>query len=336
MVAKTSVATLVLCGAGNPEGVRLALTINQALQRWGRIVLLDDDASKHGTTVLGVEIVGPFEKLAEMDATTTEVVNLVARTTAGRWACRTRIEEYGVPFTALVHPSVETFGVDLPVDMIAYRNAILSAASTIGEGSVVFSGAVVGHGSTLGRGCVLAPGAVTNARVVLEDRAYMGTNSSVLPELVIGEGATVGAGAAVMQDVPAAATAMGVPAEILCIEGREPQRGSGPEAAAGEPSPHDIETIVEIWCEVLEQPTVEVRDNFFDLGGTSLLALQIKVRIRETTGFDLSLTDVFRFPTVWDLALHVGHRHGGQQGTSRGVSSLAQQRAAIRRSRMGA
>ena len=50
--------TLYLCGAGNPEGVRLALTLNTVHKRWARIVLLDDDPSRHGQQILGVEIAG--------------------------------------------------------------------------------------------------------------------------------------------------------------------------------------------------------------------------------------------------------------------------------------
>jgi carbonic anhydrase/acetyltransferase-like protein (isoleucine patch superfamily)/acyl carrier protein len=333
MVASSPATTLYLCGAGNPEGVRLALMINSAAERWKHIFLLDDDPSKHGSSVLGVDVLGSFDELANADAERSEVANLVARSTAGRWACRRRIESFGVPFTALVHPDIETLGAQLPTDLIAYRNAILSAGSTIGEGSVVFSGAVVGHGSTLGRGCVLAPGAVTNARALLGDRAYMGTNSSVLPELEIGEGATVGANSAVMHDVPAGATAMGVPAEIFSVEKRTGPSAT-PRSPRPEPSCPTAESVSAIWRDVLDQPAVSVGDNFFDLGGTSLLALQIKVRIHQDIGFDLSLTDIFRFPTIGGLALHIDGQGAGRPG--RGHTSIAQQRAAIRRSRLGA
>jgi len=44
--------TLYLCGAGNPEGVRLARKINRARCRWDRIVVLDDDPSKLGQNEL--------------------------------------------------------------------------------------------------------------------------------------------------------------------------------------------------------------------------------------------------------------------------------------------
>lgn len=207
--------TLFLCGAGCPEGVRLALSIQREKSRWDRIVLLDDDSARHGTSVLGVEVRGPFEMLGDADPESSEVCNLVARTTSRRQAARRKIESYGVPFASLVHPSVDLLGVELGNDITVYQNATLGAQSLIGEGSVIFIGAIVGHGSTVGPGCIVAPNAVLNARVELGEKVYVGTNSTVLPEVKVGAWATIGAGSVAVQNVPAGATIMGVPAEIL-------------------------------------------------------------------------------------------------------------------------
>ena len=51
-------------------------------------------------------------------------------------------------------------------------------------------------------------------------------------------------------------------------------------------------------------------DNFFDLGGHSLLIVQVHARLREATGRDLPITDLFRFPTIRSLVDHlsVGRR----------------------------
>jgi natural product biosynthesis luciferase-like monooxygenase protein len=65
-------------------------------------------------------------------------------------------------------------------------------------------------------------------------------------------------------------------------------------------------SIARIWQEVLNLPRVGRRDNFFDLGGHSLLTVQVHARLRKELGLDLPLTDLFRFPTVQRLAEHVG------------------------------
>jgi sugar O-acyltransferase (sialic acid O-acetyltransferase NeuD family) len=204
-----------LCGASNPEGVRLALRVNEAHERWESIVLLDDDERRHGETVLGISVAGPFSLLEVADPGADEVVNLVARTTHRRVDAEARIAAYGVPFTGLVHPGVEVDGAELAVDVMVYPRATIGPEVSIGEGSVVFMGAVVGHGSRVGTHCVVAPNAVLNARVTTGDRVYFGTNASVLPDLRVGDDATIAANSAVMRHVRPGTTVIGVPAKTL-------------------------------------------------------------------------------------------------------------------------
>lgn len=207
--------TLYLCGAGNSEGVRIAHTINRQERRWRRIVLLDDDPAKHGRTILDVEIVGPIDALLEADPDSSEVANLVARSTVTRWTVRQRIASCRIPFAPLIDPGVYTGGVSFGKDLIVYQHATLGPEVSIGEGGVVFMGAVVGHESEVGECCVIAANAVVNARVSLGDGVYVGSNATILPEVSVGAGATIGAGSAVIEDVPDGATVMGVPAGII-------------------------------------------------------------------------------------------------------------------------
>ncbi len=150
-------------------------------------------------------------------------------------------------------------------------------------------GAVVGHESHVGACAVIAPNAVLNARVVLGEGAYVGSNASILPEVTIGAWAIVGAGSAVMYDVPAGASAVGVPAEVYARK-TEP---AAPLEVAGTAAVELEGLVFRLWCEVLHLKTVGREQNFFDLGGTSLLAIICRERIRQETGCDLALTDMF-------------------------------------------
>ncbi|HEV2392048.1 MAG TPA: condensation domain-containing protein [Verrucomicrobiae bacterium] len=57
-----------------------------------------------------------------------------------------------------------------------------------------------------------------------------------------------------------------------------------------------------IWQEVLQIEGLGVRDNFFDLGGDSLLAMQVISRVRDAFGIELPLSRLFDAPTVEGLA----------------------------------
>jgi acyl carrier protein len=167
----------------------------------------------------------------------------------------------------------------------------------------------------------VAPNAVLNARVVLGDGAYVGSNASILPEITIGAWATVGAGSAVVQDVPELASAVGVPAEVFS---RTPAAEPSALETAGAADEQMEALIAGIWCEVLKVESVGREQNFFDLGGNSLLAIQGRERIRQLTGLDFALTDVFRFPTVRALARHLA-------GTGGTAADASQDRGRLRR-----
>jgi amino acid adenylation domain-containing protein len=60
--------------------------------------------------------------------------------------------------------------------------------------------------------------------------------------------------------------------------------------------------IAAIWKELLGLDSVGIADNFFDLGGHSLLLVQIHARLREIFPREFSVIDLFKYPTVGSLA----------------------------------
>jgi acyl-CoA synthetase (AMP-forming)/AMP-acid ligase II/acyl carrier protein len=62
------------------------------------------------------------------------------------------------------------------------------------------------------------------------------------------------------------------------------------------------EELARVWAEVLGHDRVGIYDNFFDLGGTSLLATQLVSRLSPLVGQSLPLTQLFDCPTIAQLA----------------------------------
>jgi amino acid adenylation domain-containing protein len=60
--------------------------------------------------------------------------------------------------------------------------------------------------------------------------------------------------------------------------------------------------IASIWQEVLQLESVGANDNFFDVGGHSLLIMQVHSKLSTVMGIDVSIVDLFRYPTVSKLA----------------------------------
>jgi amino acid adenylation domain-containing protein len=71
----------------------------------------------------------------------------------------------------------------------------------------------------------------------------------------------------------------------------------------------DIETAVSaIWRAVLDVAEVGMNDNFFDLGGHSLLIVQVHTRLRSVIDHDLSIIEMFQYPTVRSLSERLSGR----------------------------
>ncbi|HEY8154147.1 MAG TPA: MupA/Atu3671 family FMN-dependent luciferase-like monooxygenase [Myxococcota bacterium] len=109
-----------------------------------------------------------------------------------------------------------------------------------------------------------------------------------------------------------------------------------PDAAVSAPTTayvapaSDLETTVaRVWQEVLQVAQVGMQDNFFDLGGHSLLIVQVLEKLRKATGLQLPMTDLFRFPTIRSLVDHLSA--GGDDGEQR---QRTQDRADARRESM--
>lgn len=81
------------------------------------------------------------------------------------------------------------------------------------------------------------------------------------------------------------------------------------EPRGGVPGNDSERAISRVWEEVLGLHVIGLQDNFFDLGGHSLLLPKVLARVRELTQREVSMVDLFRYPTVQALAAYVS----GQQ-----------------------
>lgn len=71
-------------------------------------------------------------------------------------------------------------------------------------------------------------------------------------------------------------------------------------------------SLAEIWCQTLELKQVGVKDNFFQIGGHSLLVTQIIARMRSVLQIELPLRILFEIPTIAGLAEHIESRTPGR------------------------
>jgi thioesterase domain-containing protein/acyl carrier protein len=72
-----------------------------------------------------------------------------------------------------------------------------------------------------------------------------------------------------------------------------------------------LERLIKIWAQVLGQKHVYLTDSFFDLGGESLLALQLILHIEREFSVKLPFASLFENPTLERMAKDILSRMGG-------------------------
>lgn len=95
---------------------------------------------------------------------------------------------------------------------------------------------------------------------------------------------------------------------------------------------NETETVIyQVWRDALGIDDFSVNSNFFDLGGHSLLVVQVQRMLKDKLGRAISITDVFRYPTVRKLAEYLS----GDTKTDQSAANRGAARAAARLARMG-
>lgn len=138
-----------------------------------------------------------------------------------------------------------------------------------------------------------------------------------------------------------------IPAAFLCLDALpltvngkiDLKRLPKPEIVTAErtnfvPPKNSLEQqIAAMWQDLLRVEQVGTQDNFFDLGGHSLLVAQLQERLQTELGKEIAVTDIFRFPTVAALAAFLSEETDNSARSSTIHDRAARQKEAQLRQR---
>ena len=119
--------------------------------------------------------------------------------------------------------------------------------------------------------------------------------------------------------VPAAFVAL--PALPLTANGKLDRKALPAPTAGADPAGRAPRTPLErlvcrAFAAVLGRSEVPLDDNFFDLGGHSMLLVRLRARIADDTGVDVPIADLFQHPSPVALAGHLGDAQAAAEATA--------------------
>jgi sugar O-acyltransferase (sialic acid O-acetyltransferase NeuD family) len=179
--------------------------------------LVDDDPTLTGVTIDGVPVLGDIASLQrESD------LRLVI--CAGRGPTRRRIVERlnaaGIGssrFATVVDASAEIAGCNIGVGSIVLGQVVLTTSVRVGAHVVLMPNVTLTHDVVVEDYATLCAGVSLGGGVLVGNGAYLGMNSGVRERITIGQDSVLGMGAALLSDLPAGETWVGVPARPMGI-----------------------------------------------------------------------------------------------------------------------
>lgn len=213
-----SMPDIVIVGASRQGNV--ALETIRAQTNAHIIGFLDDDVSKHDSTIGGLPVLGGTEwaiKSGRKLGAIVAIGNNDVRTLIGN-----KLRDFGIELLNVVHPSaVVMSGSSMGTGNLVCAGAIVVTGTRLENDVVVNTGVSVDHDCVVNTGAYLAPGVRTAGCVTVGHKAFVGVGAILGPGIVIGDRSIVGAGSTVLSDIPPNVLAVGSPARIIrTLEGQ--------------------------------------------------------------------------------------------------------------------
>lgn len=174
-------SSIVVIGGGGHARVVAEAARLQGLVLAG---FVDPQPCEPTVRLLGLKRLGDDSVLASMPGASVILGIGAVGVSPARRALVERLSAKGVTWVTVVHPS-----------------AYVSAAATVGDGTVVLAGAVVNAGARVGKFCIVNSGAMVEHDVQVGDFAQLATAAAVGGGTVIGDDAFIGLGASVRDHI---------------------------------------------------------------------------------------------------------------------------------------
>ncbi|WP_172822197.1 acetyltransferase [Magnetospirillum moscoviense] len=208
---------LIFLGAtAVPELIDVLVDINQAGGSWAPRGILDDNPDLAGTTIAGLPVLGPLERVAEHpDARFVFAIGSHS-TRLARHSILCRLDLPDDRYATLIHPGAKVYAsASIGAGSIIHFGAVIANGVRLGRWVIVLWNSVIGADSRVGDGALITSQVTTNSGVRIGSYSFIGSASAIAEAVTIGPGAMVGMRSLVLRNVASGTFQFGDPPRIL-------------------------------------------------------------------------------------------------------------------------
>jgi acetyltransferase-like isoleucine patch superfamily enzyme len=195
---------IALIGAG--LGATQVIDILRAAESGTAVAIADDDASRWAGEVMGVPVVGGFERLVTLfgKAAFDAAIIAIGTSVTARARLRESLAAYGIPLANAIDPTARiAAGVTFGAGNIVCAFCHFGVDTVVGDNNFLSAYNSYDHHNRLGSDMATGPACTTSGLVVLGDRVRFGTGIHIEPHVEIGDDVQVASGSVIVASVPA-------------------------------------------------------------------------------------------------------------------------------------
>jgi len=190
--------------------------INLIENRYKVVGFLDDDKSKWGTKLYGIEVLGGLESaIRYID---TFFVNGIGSPN-NFWKKESIINKTGINidrFETIIHPTASISKLSIiGKGAVILQNVTIASNVKIGNHVIILPNSVINHDDRVDDFVSIASGVCVAGGVYLQKSCYIGSGSTIIGNIKIGENSLIGMGSVVLKDVKNSSIVVGNPARFL-------------------------------------------------------------------------------------------------------------------------